>query len=147
MSSWLTFAGTRFFATLVWPTGGGGKITPQRISAPMIPRKIIPTATPMMFSGSSNSMKLFFSLCDASGSQKSKMAAHKQEYLYLSLYINVADKITTAISMFSRSRNSMKLFLILSNANESQKSKMAAHKYRKYSYLSLYSVYYVAAQF
>ena len=63
----------------------GGKITPQCISAPMIPKKKIPTATPM-FSRSRNLMKLFSLLCDASGSQKSKMAAHKQKYLYLSLY-------------------------------------------------------------
>ena len=51
----------------------------------MIHRKKIPTATPM-FSGSRNSKKLDTISCDASGSQKSKMAAHKQEDLYLSLY-------------------------------------------------------------
>ena len=36
--------------------------------------------------------------------------------------------ILTAISMFSRSRNSMKLFLILLDASICQKSKMTAHK-------------------
>ena len=51
----------------------------------MIIRKKILTATPM-FSRSRNSKKLVSILCDASGSQKSKMAAHKQEYVYLSLY-------------------------------------------------------------
>ena len=35
------------FHSLVWPTGGWGKITLQRISAPMIHRKKIPTANPM----------------------------------------------------------------------------------------------------
>ena len=36
---------------------------------------------------SGNSMKLFSILCDACGSQKSKMAASKQEYSYPSLHI------------------------------------------------------------
>ena len=58
---------------------------------------------------------------------------------YISTCTLRSDKIPTAISMFSGSRNSMKLFLILCYASGSQKSKMAAHKYRKYSYLSLYT--------
>ena len=74
------------FYNLVRPTGEG-KIPPphQRISAPMIHRKKIPTAAPMLLEAR-NSTKLVTILCDASGSQKFKMAAHKQEYLYLSLY-------------------------------------------------------------
>ena len=58
---------------------------PKRISALMVHRNKIPTANPI-FSRSTNLMKLFYILCDASGNQKSKMASHTQEYLYLSLY-------------------------------------------------------------
>ena len=42
-------------------------------------------------------MKLFFILCDASGSQKSKMAAYKKnKYSFLSLYIQHICTILTA---------------------------------------------------
>ena len=47
---------------------------------------------------------------------------------YISACTQRSDKIPTAISMFSWSRNSMKLFLILCYASGSHKSKMAAHK-------------------
>ena len=89
----------------------------------------IPTATPYMFSRSRNSTKLFSLLHDAIWSGKSKIAAHKQEYLYLSL---------TAIYMFPFYMNPMKLFSILRDVSGSQKSKMAAHKNQVYSFFSLY---------
>ena len=49
--------------------------------------------------------------------------------------------ISKAISMFWRSRNPMKLFPILCDASINQKSKKAAYKKRKYSFLSLYTTY------
>ena len=89
----------------------------------------IPTAI-FMFSKSRNSMELFSLLCDASGSHKSKMAAHKPEVLISQPVHNVSAKFQRrySIFMFSKSRNSMKLFWILCYAIRSQKSKMAAHK-------------------
>ena len=47
-------------------------------------------------------------------------------------------KILTAIYMFPFYVNPIKLFFILCDASESQKSKMAAHKNRVYSFFSLY---------
>ena len=58
----------------------------------------IPTVTPM-FSWSRNSTKLFSILYDAFGSKKSKMAAHKQEYLYLTC-TQRSCTILTALYMF-----------------------------------------------
>ena len=78
-----------------------------------------------MFSRSSNSTKLFPILCDASGSQKSKMADPQTGNTYISACTQRSCMIQTAISMFSRSRNSKKLFFILSDASGIQKSKMA----------------------
>ena len=91
-----------------------------------------------MYSRPRSAMQLCFILCNASGDQKSKMTAYKQEYLYLSLYAQRSFMISKAIFMFSRSRNSMKLFFILDDASGSQKFKMAAHK-QEYLYLSLYT--------
>ena len=52
---------------------------------------IIPTAIPI-FSWSRNLMNLFFKLCGASGSQKSKMAVLKEE-IRISLHVyNIAAK-------------------------------------------------------
>ena len=58
------------------------------------------------------------------------MAAHKPEYLYLSLYTITQRNFTilTAIYMFSFFMNPIKLFFILRDASGSQKFKMAAHK-------------------
>ena len=56
-----------------------------------------------MFSGSRNSMKLFLILCYASGSHKSKMAAHKPEILISQPVHNVAAKFQRLYSCFQGS--------------------------------------------
>ena len=86
-----------------------------------------PTAI-SMFSRSRNSTKLFSILCDASGSQKSKMADPQTGNTYISACTQRNCMTPTAISMFSRSRNSTKLFSILCDASESQKSRWRTHK-------------------
>ena len=64
-------------------------------------------------------MKLFFKLCSASGSQKSKMAVLKEENTNISECIQHSCKIPTAKLMCSRLRNSMKIFPILCDASGS----------------------------
>ena len=88
---------------------------------------MIPTATPM-FSRCRNSKKLFFILCDASGNQKSKMADPQTGNTYISACTQRNCMTPTAISVFSRSRNSTKLFSILCDASGSQKSRWRTHK-------------------
>ena len=87
----------------------------------------IPTTIPM-FSRSKNSMKLFLMLCYASGSQKSKMVAHKSGILISQLVYSLVVSIPIAVLMYLRLKNSAELFLILCNASGRQQSKMAANK-------------------
>ena len=93
-----------------------------------------------MFSRSSISMKLFLLLCDASGSQKSKMAAHKKGNTHLSACIQRRCTILTAISMFSRHSSYTKLLFILCDASKNSKSKMAAYKSEILTSQPLYNV-------
>ena len=65
--------------------------------------------------------------------QKSKMADANVSAKFKKLITRIVGKqdnciILTVISMFSRSRNSLKLFSILCGANGSLKFKMATHK-------------------
>ena len=59
----------------------------------------IPTAK-LMFSRLRNSMKIFSILCDTSGSQKSKMAAHKPEILISQPVYNITAKFKKTTHMF-----------------------------------------------
>ena len=86
----------------------------------------IPTAK-LMFSRLTNSMKIFSILCDAGGSQKFKMAAHKPEML-ISRTVFHYWKIPKATPILPRSLDSKKLFIILCDVSGSRKSKMAALK-------------------
>ena len=56
-----------------------------------------------MFSKSRNSMKLFFILCDASGSQKSKMPAYKKGNTHFSACIQYICTILTAKQVYIKS--------------------------------------------
>ena len=56
-------------------------------------------------------MTLFFILRNASSKTESKMAAYTPENTYISACIQRRCTIPTAIPMFSRAKNSMKLFL------------------------------------
>ena len=58
-----------------------------------------PTAT-FMFSWLRNSMKIFSIQCDASGSQKSKMAAHKPEILISHPVCNITAKFQKQLPCF-----------------------------------------------
>ena len=75
-------------------------------------------------------MKLFTILCGASGSQKSEIqdGGFQRGNTNISTCIHVGCKVPTAKLMFSRLRNSMKIFPILCDTSRSQKSKMAANK-------------------
>ena len=133
--SYLTFAGTRFFATLVWPRGV--KLPPS-VSRLLwyLGKKF--QRLPRYFQGPG--IQWSYSLyCVMQAEVRNPRWRLTNKNTYISACTQRSDKIPTAISMLSGSRNSMKLFLILCYASGSQKSKMAAHKYRKYSYLSLYT--------
>ena len=85
-------------------------------------------------------MKLLSILCGASGSQKSKMAAHKDEALISQLVYNIAAQFQRRQSetpMFLRFKNSMKLFPILFDASGNLKNPRWRLTNRKYLYLSL----------
>ena len=56
-------------------------------------------------------MTLFSILRNASRKSKSKMAAYKPEILTYQPVYNVAAQFQSQYSMFSRAKNSMKLFL------------------------------------
>ena len=80
---------------------------------------IIPTAVPTFFR-SENLMKQLSILYGASGSQKSKMAAQKDEVLISQHVHNISAKFQRRQSktpMFLRLRNSKKLFPILCDAS------------------------------
>ena len=63
----------------------GGKTTPRCISAFRLARNKVPTAN-LVLTGSNFSMVLPITLPDGTGSQKSKMAADKGRFTYLSLF-------------------------------------------------------------
>ena len=69
-----------------------------------------------MYLRSRSATKLFFILCNASGDQKSKMAAQKQEIFIFEPIYNVPAQLT-AISIFFGSRMTMKQFSILFDAS------------------------------
>ena len=81
-----------------------------------------------MFSMSRNLMKLFLILCHASGSQKSKMAAHKQGILISQLENNVAVQLQPLYQCFIKLKNSDELLLILCNASGRQQNKITVKK-------------------
>ena len=81
-----------------------------------------------MFSRSRNSIKLLLILYYASGSKKSKMAAHKPGTFISQLVYNVDVQFQPLYHCFIKLRNSAELFLILYNASGRQQSKMAANK-------------------
>ena len=87
-----------------------------------------------------NSNELFSILCGASGSKKSKMAAHKQEILHISTILSCWCMIPTTIFTFLRLRYSIELFPTLFSASGSKKSKMAAHKQEILIFQLLYHV-------
>jgi len=76
-------------------------------------------------------MALSETLSDETGSQKSKMAAEKNEMKRSSVSIHDSNEIPTAIPMFSRSGDTTKLLRRLSDVRIREKSKMAAIN-RKY---------------
>ena len=75
-------------------------------------------------------MKLFTILCGASGNQKSEIqdGGFQRGNTNISACRQHSCKVSTAKLMFSRSRNSMKIFPILCDTSRSQKFKMVAHK-------------------
>ena len=97
-----------------------------------------------MFSRSRNSMELFFILRDASGSQKSKMAAYKKGNTHFSVCIQHICRVLIAEHIYPRHESSIKLFSILCDASGDQKSKMVAHTLK---ILTTQLVYNVTAKF
>ena len=76
-----------------------------------------------------NFAELFLILYNASGRQQSKMAGiggQQTGNTYISACVQLIYTIPTAILIFSRSGNSIKLFSIMCNAKERQQFKMAA---------------------
>ena len=79
---------------------------------------------------------LYIVLCEQI--HKSKMVSQKQQILISCIQCSCT--IPTSILMFSRSRNSTRLFSILCDASGSQKSEIAAYKPEKLIYQSLYNI-------
>ena len=105
----LTFAGTRFFATLVWPRGV--KLPPSVSRLLWYLGKIFQRLSPY-FQGPG--IQWSYSLyCVMQAKVRNPRWQLTNRNTYISACTQRSDKIPTAISMFSESRNSMKLFLIL----------------------------------